>query len=348
VNTRDANDIGRFLAGLPGKEGSPYREYESSPAWMIHAKRLDDLWSSFEKTRLPHMRDFQRRELAGPPISDAVVFYPFSGPDVLTVYELFSARNEYILASLEPPGTVPRFKKSHLEHLDRQLPLFGDTMQSLFINSFFVTREMDRQLRGQVTDGLVPLLLVQLVRTGNTILRYGYTGLDENGRMVGRPGDTKRAAWGGNRGVAIEFQKEGGGPKRILHYISVNLDNKHLARNPQFLKYVAALDHPVTMLKATSYMVHKDEFSTIRDAILNHSAAIVQDDSGVPYRMFAPDRWKIQLYGDYKQPVGSFKYLKQPDLEAAYHKTGVKPLSLRIGYGSRKIVSNLLVARRKG
>jgi hypothetical protein len=332
---------------VPGKEGSPYREYESSPAWMIHTRRLDELWSSFEKTRLPRMLDFQRRELAGPPISDALVFYPFGGPDVLTVYELFSARNEYILASLEPPGTVPSFKKSHLEHLDRQLPLFGDTMQSLFTKSFFVTREMDRQLRGQVTDGLVPLLLVQLVRTGNTILRYGYTGLDETGRMVRRPGDKKRAAWGGNRGVAIEFQKEGGGPKRILHYISVNLDNKHLARNPQFLKYVAALDHPVTMLKATSYMVHKDEFSIIRDTLLSHSAAIVQDDSGVPFRMFDPDRWKIQLYGEYKQPFGSFKFLKQRDLEAAYHKTGVKPLDLRMGYGWRKAASNLLVARRK-
>lgn len=347
MNTRDADDIGRFLAGLPGKEGSPYREYENSPAWMIHARRLDDLWSSFEKIRLPRMRDFQRRELAGPPISDALVFYPFGGPDVLTVYELFSARSEYVLASLEPPGTVPRFKKSHLEHLDRQLPLFGDTMQSLFTKSFFVTREMDRQLRGQVTDGLVPLLLVQLVRTGNTILRYGYTGLDENGRIVRRPGDKKRAAWGGNLGVAIEFQKEGGGPKRILHYISVNLDNKHLARNPQFLKYVAALDHPVTMLKATSYMVHKDEFSIIRDTLLSHSAAIVQDDSGVPFRMFDPDRWKIQLYGEYKQPFGSFKFLKQRDLEAAYHKTGVKPLDLRMGYGWRKAASNLLVARRK-
>ena len=208
VNTRDADDAGRFLAGLPGKEGSPYREYERSAAWIAHARRFNELWASFEKTHLPQMQDFNRRELIGPPIQDALVFYPFGGPDALTVFDLFPGRNEYVLASLEPPGTVPRFRKSHLEHLDRQLPRFANTMESLLTKSFFVTREMDRQLRGQVTDGLTPLLLVQLVRTGNTILRYGYTGLDEKGRMMARPEVEKRAAWGGNRGIAIEFQKK--------------------------------------------------------------------------------------------------------------------------------------------
>ena len=233
VNTREADDAGRFLAGLPGKEGSPYRKYESSPAWIAYARQFDNLWSNFEKTRMSQMRDFQQRELTGPPIDRAIVFYPFGGPDVLTVFELFPDRSEYVLASLEPPGTVPRFKKFDFERLGRQLPQFGTTLNSLLTNSFFITREMDRQLRGQVTDGLTPLLLVQLVRTGNTILRHGYTVLEKEGRMVGRHEDEKRAAWGGNRGVAIEFQKDGGGPKRILHYISVNLDNQHLSDNPR-------------------------------------------------------------------------------------------------------------------
>jgi hypothetical protein len=220
-------------------------------------------------------------------------------------------------------------------------------MDSLLTKSFFVTREMDRQLRGQVTDGLVPLLLVQIVRTGNRVLRYGYVSLDDKGRPIERTEDGKRAAWGGNRGVAIEFQKESGGPKRILYYISVNLDNQHLEKNSPFLKFISGLGYPVTMLKSTSYMVHRKEFSIIRDAVLNHSGAIVQDDSGVPYRMFDAGRWKVQLYGEYEQPYGSFKFLKQPDLEAAYHKDGVKPLNLRIGYGFSKVASNLLVARRK-
>ena len=33
---RDADDTARFLAGLPGKPGSPYQELEASPAWQEH------------------------------------------------------------------------------------------------------------------------------------------------------------------------------------------------------------------------------------------------------------------------------------------------------------------------
>ncbi len=346
VNTREGDDVGRFLAGLPGKQGSPYLPSETTAAWTAHAKRFNALWDTFEKTRLLQLQEFQKRELGGPPIDGATAFYPFGGPDALTVLELFPNRSQYVLVSLEPPGTVPRFKKPRPELLDRQLRLFGDSMHSLLTKGFFVTREMDRQLRGQVTDGLVPLLLVQLVRRGATVLRVGYVGLDENGRMIGRPEREKRAAWGGNRGVAIEFQK-GDGPKCILTYLSVNLDNRHLAANPQFLKYVASLGHPATTLKATSYMVHNADFSTIRDAVLNYSAAVVQDDSGVPFRMFDPNHWQVQLYGEYAQPYGSFKFRRQPELAAEYRKAGVKPLALKIGYGSNSIGSNLLVARRK-
>jgi len=38
--------------------------------------------------------------------------------------------------------------------------------------------------------------------------------------------------------------------------------------------------------KATSYMTHKAQFSMIRDQVLAKSDAILQDDSGIPYRFF--------------------------------------------------------------
>ena len=40
------------------------------------------------------------------------------------------------------------------------------------------------------------------------------------------------------------------------------------------------------MFKSTSYMLHRKEFSLIRNLVLDNSAAILQDDSGIPYRLF--------------------------------------------------------------
>jgi len=54
----------------------------------------------------------------------------------------------------------------------------------------------------------------------------------------------------------------------------------------------------------------------------------------------------VQLYGDYIKPYGSFSWLEQPDLREAYKTAGAKPLPMHVGYGYRRITSNLLLATR--
>jgi hypothetical protein len=126
----------------------------------------------------------------------------------------------------------------------------------------------------------------------------------------------------------------------------VNLSDERLPENQPFLTYLSRLKGATTLLKATSYLTHQAGFSMIRDRILANSAAILQDDSGIPYRHFQPGVWKVQLYGEYNRPYGSFRPFEQPDLRKAYESTGVKPLSLRLGYGYSKVASNLLLAKR--
>jgi hypothetical protein len=126
----------------------------------------------------------------------------------------------------------------------------------------------------------------------------------------------------------------------------VNLSDKSLAENQAFLTFLGSLRGTATLLKATSYMVHKEDFSIIRERVLAKSVAVLQDDSGIPYRFFAAPAWTVQLYGSYVRPYGSFRWLQQADLRAAYQSAGPKPLGFRIGYGYGKVPSNLLFARK--
>jgi hypothetical protein len=100
-----------------------------------------------------------------------------------------------------------------------------------------------------------------------------------------------------------------------------------------------------TLLKATSYMTHHDEFSTIRDMVMDHSAAVFQDDSGVPYHFFTADKWNVQLYGEYTKPYGSFSWLEQPDLRKAYLGGG-SSLSAAAGLFSERSLRICLLAKR--
>jgi hypothetical protein len=345
-HSRDADDTARFFAGLPGTPGSPFAELETSAAWQEHRRRMDAAWRQAEAQFIDSLRTFQQEELSGAPMRDATVFYPFSGPDALTPILCFPHSPVYVLVALEPVGTLPALARIEKKNLPSYLATVRNTVASELGRSFFVTREMDREFRGQVTDGLLLPIALLLERSGHTILGFRYVRLDAEGQMVGRPAGWQAPGKIGNKGVEIEFRTDADQSIHRLCYFSVNLSDVRLRQNDPFLAYAGRLKGTSTLLKATSYMTHHEEFSAIRDLVLATSGSILQDDSGIPYHCFTPGPWKVTLYGHYERPYGSFRWLEQKDLRKAYQAPDVKPLPVSIGYGFRKVASNLLLARR--
>jgi hypothetical protein len=343
---READDTARFLAGMPGSAGSQFSALEADPAWKEHRQLMDAAWAKADERLIRGLHEFQQRELSAEPFARNVLFYPFSGPDALTATISFPESPTYDLVALEPAGSLPSLGELQKKNLSEYLSGIRTTVASELGKSFFVTREMDRQFRGQITDGLLVPVLLLLVRTEHTVLGFKYVRLDEQGQIIDRPGNAHVDARYANKGFVVEFREDADKSIHRLYYLSLNLDNKHLAGNTGFLQYVKTMPQHTTFLKATSYMTHHDEFSTIRNMVIDYSAAVFQDDSGVPYHFFSPERWKVQLYGEYTKPYGSFSWLEQPDLRKAYLAEGVKPLSLRLGYGFGKVTSNLLLAQR--
>lgn len=342
---RYADDLARFLAGLPGRPGTPFAKFETTPAWQMHRRDMDSAWAELERQRLPAMRGFQQGELGGP-TATATVFYPFSGPDVLTIALFFPHSPLYVMVGLEPAGTLPSARELETKDLGDYLAETRLGLDSEMVRSFFITRQMDHEFRGQITDGLCLPILELLVRSGYTVLSFRYIRLDEHGQVVERAAGYHAPGRIGDKGVEIQFRSDADGSSHRLLYLSVNLDNSHLQLNPQFLTFVSGLKGATTFLKATSYMVHHPEFSIIREHVLTESTAVLQDDSGVPYHYYESPQWRVQLYGQYVQPYGSFRYLLQPDLRQAYLTQQPKPLPFRISYGFRAVPSNLLYATK--
>ncbi len=344
-HVRDADDVGRFIAGMPGTAGSPFLTLEASEAWKQHRTLLDAAWHKAESPLMSGLRQFQKDELNDPALRNAHVLYPFSGPDALTVALCFPRSPVYVMVGLEPAGTLPSPSRFEKLNLPKYLAETRETVDSELSRSFFITKQMDRQFRGQVTDGLLLPILHLLVRMQDTILGFRYVRLDEQGKVIDRAVNYEAPGKIGNKGVEIEFE-DSDHTVHQLYYFSVNLSDERLKEDAPFLSYLQGLKGSATLLKATSYMTHHAEFSIIRDQLLSVSSAILQDDSGLPYKSFHDSAWKVQLYGDYQRPYGSFRWLEQPDLRSAYAAGNVKPLSLHLGYGYSRIASNLLLARR--
>ncbi len=345
---RDADDVGRFIAGMPGTAGSAFETLEATEAWQEHRRLLDDAWRKAEIPLLGGLREFEKQELDDAGLRNSPVFYPFGGPDALTVTLSFPQSPVYVMVALEPTGTLPTASRLKSKDLAKYLAENRETVSSELSRSFFVTREMDREFRGQVTDGLLLPILHLLVRTQHTILGFRYVRLDEQGQVIDRAADYKAPTRYGNKGAEIEFRADADQSIHKLFYFTVNLSDERMAEDQPFLTYLSHLQGTTTLLKATSYLTHHREFSMIRDRILAISNA---DSPGrlrhSPYQRFQTGAWKGPALRRVHPPVWELpSVLNNRTCEKAYEAGGAKPLTLRLGYGYSKVASYLLLAQR--
>jgi hypothetical protein len=85
----------------------------------------------------------------------------------------------------------------------------------------------------------------------------------------------------------------------------------------------------------------------MRRLILTQSVALLQEDSGIPYKYFDTMAWRVQLFGVYHQPIPLFRSKFQQDLWQAYRTYSVGRLPFNIGYHTVPGQSNLLWAVRR-
>ena len=188
-------------------------------------------------------------------------------------------------------------------------------------------------MRSQITagpfQGTLPLLLTFLALTGHQIITV------------------ERLPLGGASGLCIRFSNQAG-IKQTLYYAQQDLSNESSQR---FLRWLQGFKPGIAYLKAASYLLHEESFSRTRDALLTHSKAIIQDDSGIPFRYFDSVRWTLYLFGDYKGPIEIFRSKYQSDLFNAYHESLLaSPMNFGTGYQFQAGASggaNLLLAVKR-
>jgi len=329
------NASARGLAGETASGGSA--PWESTKEWKDYSAALDGNWRYLKRVRLDAMSTWGGAELAGLRDKTSTVFYPFSGPDVLYADTLFPDSKILLMAGLEPIGSVPDLGK--LQQDGKLGPYLAQVKTSLFTilsASFFKTKDMKNDFNNQLVDGLMPAMIVFIARQGYSIHDIQYVELDRDGALQPHAGKN------GASGVQITYDDG-----RTLLYFQVNLSNDGQSENPGFVHLMHRLAPGVTYLKAASYLLYEDYFSTIRDAILENSIGVIEDDSGIPFKDFKASNWDVIPYGDYTGPINLFKDKDQPDLHEFYKKTPHNQLAFGSGYKFAASVSSLLVAKKK-
>jgi len=344
---RALDDRFAFAAGLAAISPAYAALREETP-WKEFAELAGRAWTDFDSAVLEPMGAWADDELWEAREFTSTLFYPFGGPDFATAFALFPGASRTVLMGLEPVGNMPEFERVSPEWREEFFAEMGALTWGFLKRGYFITMDMmDAYSRGKV-DGALPVIGFFLKRGGCSVVDVKRLAPDENGAWAEIPYERLAKRPPRPYGVRIDYLKPGDMAAGSVYYFSCDLENKAFQTGEALHRFFEGLECPVTFVKSGSYLLHWGNFSTVRRLILDRSLFVLQDDTGIPYRMFKGLGWGIRLFGRYATPVKDFTNVEQPALREAYEdpERSPEPLPFHFGYRWATQVDNLLLAKR--
>jgi hypothetical protein len=348
----DLAGTARFLAGKGVASDSKLAEHARTQSYAEYAEQIASGWKQFQQPNLERMRTWWTDRA---PAKYSTVFYPFSGPDIGNALVFFPDADSYLMFGLEPPGAIPDLQSMEDEAISSGLNELKASLSTILQVNYFFTKAMEKKLGNGSFNSITGLLMFFLAMSDCEVTGARRIAIGQGGALV--PGTTADDSASGRShsripGVEITF-KRNGKKQQTIRYFMVNVADAYLAKSsPDFLPYLEGQGRFVTMIKSASYLMHKEgvaepaHFEQIRSLILKQSDFVVQDDSGVPLRLFARDTWKLRFHGRYEAPTPEFDKYVEKDLKVEMQRNSTGKLPFSYGYAFKEGESNLMTAER--
>ena len=336
----DADDTARVIAGFPSSLNKVGKT-ESGP-WRSYAQETSSYWNEYERKIGRAMRKWGCQELNR--AEGVTVFYPFSGPDLPSVYQLFPDADRYVLVSTQKAEAPPRLENFSKEELENYLAVFRKAWRFFSILGFFRTDDLEAAANARgIRMGMTAPLLAFAVRLGFDIEAVEPIQFirDVNGITLRtwKPGEAE--TW---ESVRLSVWKDT--RKIVVDYVRMDLSDASLGTEADLRKWIDGISENPTILKAASHLPQDPDFSILRNSILGNAPSIVQDETGIEYGALA-EAFTVRLYGKFTRPNRSFAQDLQRALAAAY-RSGVTVKTLPFPWGYEKNAGSALqVAIRK-
>jgi hypothetical protein len=334
-------ELAAFLAGRTLPPTSELAALQQSPEYREHAREYARQWLRYNDQYFTPMRSWSATELAPRIGPTSRVTYLFGGPDLISALALFPGAQRYALGGLEPVGRLTNPLTLAPQDLHASLAMLRKSTEVIMNFSHFITKDMKTELASSHFQGVFPIMLVFLSFTDARIDAAERLTLKPDGSLA------RGEVTGGQPALRIVFRQMPGAPPSEAFYFQSNVANDALKANPGLLAWLGASGPATGYLKAASYLPHEGSFTRVRDFLLEHCRAIVQDDSGIPLSVFRARGWQVMFFGSYTSPLDIFTKYDQPSLRDAV-RAGSFPLPFGFGYRWQRGQSTLLVALPPG
>jgi hypothetical protein len=147
--------------------------------------------------------------------------------------------------------------------------------------------------------------------------------------------------------LEIVAVKKGGDPQkdRIVHrHFAQNLDDDHFGKDEGMKGYLKARSPIVAMTKAASYLLWRDNFSTIRNYLLDNMQFMVSDSTGIPPKFATRAGFVQEAYGKFAESFLGANAAYNEDFRKLWKDA--KPLPFRYGYLDKNLSKHMLITKK--
>src|SRR5262249_3317319 len=133
---------------------------------------------------------------------------------------------------------------------------------------------------------------------------------------------------------------------RVHRHIAANLSDPYLKKDPSLLAYLNQKGKVVAMTKAASYLLWKDDFSLIRNYLLEHMAFMVSDSTGIPPKYAGKAGFVQDTFGNFEGSFLGANVQHNRDFKKLWNETNPKKvLPFRYGYLDASKRYHMLITR---
>ena len=333
--SKQYRDAATLLSGqTPGSGLVP--ALSKSPSWPSFVQAVTTNWNRYVQKIGEPMAQWAQVHM---PAAHETVLYPFSGPDFVTVQQLFPATQHYVLMALQNAERPLDLTSLPPDLLEQSLGVLTSAWQHFGVHGFYVTEYLEKYLYStRANIGASTFLMSFLSLQGFEIDRVVPIQVGIGGVIEEQSLNLER--W---KSVRIQASKEG---KQItVDYFKIDLSNAGLQAAPDNLELLRKLAVNPVLFKAASHLPQNADFNIVAKQVLERAPLIVQDETGLKYSTLTTTH-QVALFGKFVIPHHAFQNY-QGDLAQAFSKReDIKPLNFRFGYFKDGNYA-LMVATRK-
>ncbi len=342
------NDVARVISGLPIESNdSLLKSIQATDYYKAYKKYTEETFAKVKKDMLEPVAKWTAENNVGDHRKNVTCFYPFSGPDFMFANAFYPRAQNYILLGLERRGSTPNFKK--MTENDRKNYFAGLKKSMKYINTrgYFVTSHMGSDYSKAHLNGITHMALYMMMHTGHKIVKVEDGWLSKDGKLT-RIDEHAKSPDGAVRLKCIDFTDATQKDLKTLYFFNHNIQDDKVTEHMEMVKFIESFPNRAAYLKAAQCAAFNPDFKVVRDLVTG-SGTIIQDDSGIPYKLLKDTtKFDTKLYGTYTTVISDLSWCLQRDLKKdVVEKGNNADLPFKISYNGNYGKGVIIFAKKK-